>query len=174
MIKYEVGKVVDKFKYHQEGMQFEIDDAGATMIAFFQRPTMGEVSQFASGSRFEIRFVELYGVIMITAKIGKLNWMDAPYTPHLSKNLSKFQIPDKGQGLGLTLILVDTMSGEVKSIRFLSLSEQFTRRLFGIVMEHKVKEFDKKAYSDAVNRIFSAYQTSQIVELSRDYCKING
>lgn len=172
MFKYEVGQVVNNFKYHSEGVQFDISDEGATILVFFQSPTMEEIEQFKSGKAFEIRFTELYGVIMITVKIGNLNWMDAPYTPHLSPNLTRFQIPNENQGLGLTLIFVDAKTGEIKHIRLLGLSERFTKQLFGTIMEHKTKEFDKANYNNSLNRIFSAYQTNQIVKMSKSYCKI--
>lgn len=173
MYKYEAGQVVDVFKNHSEGVYFDIADDGAKMLVFFQSPTAEEIEQFKSGKNFEIRFVELYSVIMITVKIGNLNWMDAPYTPHLSKNLTKFQLPSEGQGLGLTLILIDAITGEIKHMRFLGLSERFTKRLFGIAIEHKVKPFDKVEYNNSINRIFSTYKTNQIVKLSKDYCKMN-
>ena len=131
MYKYEVGQVVDNFKWHPEGVHFDIADDGATMIAFFQDPTTEEIEQFKSDKKFEIRFTELYGVIMITVKIGSLNWMDAPYSPHLSENLTKFPLPGTDQGLGLTLMLVDARTGEIKSIRLIGLSERFSKRLIG-------------------------------------------
>lgn len=84
---YEVGQVVDKFKNHQEGVLFDVADDGATMIAFFKKPSGNEISQFQGN--FEIRLTELYGIIMMTFKIGHLNWMDAPYSPHLSKHLTR-------------------------------------------------------------------------------------
>ena len=132
MEKYEVGQVINNFKNHQEGVYFDLDDSGATLLVFFPYPTSEEIEQFKSGKSFEIRFTELYGIIMLTVKIGNLNWMDAPYTPHLSKNLTVFQIPRSNQGFGLTLILVNAATGEIRHIRLLSLSEQFTKELFGI------------------------------------------
>lgn len=173
MYKYEVGQVVDGFKRHSEGVHFDIADDGATVLVFFQSPTLDEIEQFKSDKNFEIRFTELYGVIIITAKIGNLNWMDAPYTPHLSKNLTKFQLPNESQGLRLTLVLIDVNTGEIKHIRLLGLSQRFTKRLFGIVMEYKVKLFNKTEYSNSINRIFSIYSTNQIVKMSQDYYKIN-
>lgn len=173
MYKYEVGQVVNSFKHHPEGVYFDIADDGATMLVFLQSPTSEEIWQFKSGKDFEIKFTELYGIIMITVKIGNLNWMDAPYTPHLSQNLTKFQLPNEGQGLGLTLILIDAATGEIKHIRILGLSEKFTKRLFGAVMEYKVRPFSKAQFDDSVNRVFATYKTSQIVKLSKDYCKIN-
>lgn len=173
MYKYEVGQCIENFKNHEEGVQFDISDDGATMLVFFETPTQNEIEQFKSGEKFEIRFIVLNDVIMITTKIGKLNWMDAPYTPHLSKNLTKYQIPNEGEGLELTLYLVDTATGEIKHMRLLGLSERFTRKLFGSAMEIKMKEFDKTQYIMKLSDIFNRYDTKQIVKMSLDYCKIN-
>lgn len=173
MFKYEVGQIIENFRNHEEGVQFDIADDGATMIVFFDTPTEKEIEQFKSGKNFEIRFTTMYDVIMITTKIGNLNWMDAPYTPHLSKNLTKYQLPNEGEGLGLTLYLVDTATGQIKHMRLLGLSERFTRRLFGSAMELKMKEFDKNHYAMTLSEIFNRYDTKQIVKISTDYCKIN-
>lgn len=173
MYKYEVGQVIDNFKNHAEGTQFDLANDGATMIVFFNQPTNDEIEQFKEGKNFEIRFVELKDVIMITTKIGNLNWMDAPYTPHLSKNLTRFQFPNENEGLGLTLMLVDAANGEIKHLRMLGLSERLTKRLVGSVMELKMKEFNIAEYNRSINMIFNSYDTKQIVKMSRDYCKIN-
>ena len=173
MNRYKVGQIIDSFKYHQEGVQFDLSDDGATMIVFFQNPTHEEIEQFKHGNNFEIRFIELYKVIMLTVKIGNLNWMDMPYSPHLSKNLTKFQIPDKGEGLKLTLILVNTDNGNLEHIRLLGLSEQFTKKLFEIIMQQKIANFDVVEYSKSLDKIYSKYSTSQIVKLSNEYCKIS-
>lgn len=173
MKKIEIGQVIYSFKNHQECVQFDISDDGATMFVFFENPTLEELNQFKSGKIFEIRFAELYGVIMITAKIGNLNWMDAPYNPHLSKNLTKFELSNANKGLGLTLVLVDTSTGKIKHMRLLGLSERFTKQLFWIAMEQKMGYFDMIEYNKSINRIYSMYSTEEIVKISKNYCKIN-
>lgn len=172
MIQYSIGQIVPNFKGHAEGIHFDVDDGGATLIALFNSPETSEIDQFKSGKPFEIRFTELNNVIMITAKIGSLNWVDAPYTVHLSKNLSQFQIPAEGQGLGLTLILADTSTGEIKHIRLLGLSERFTRLLFGAMMEQKNTPFDRADYYKTLDKIFATYDTKQLVKISRAYCRM--
>lgn len=169
---YSVGQKVEKFMYHQEGIHFDIDDSGATMLVFFDRPTQNEVDQFKTNKSFEIRFAELSDIIMITVKIGDLNWMDAPYSAHLSKNLSRFTLPNEGAGLALTLILVDAHSGEIKSIRLMGLSTNFTRKLFGTAMEQKTKSFDIDEYYQNIRSVYAKYNTKQIVKMSNTYCKI--
>ena len=174
MYKYEVGQIINNFKHHSEGVLFDIADDGATMLVFLERPTAQEVDQFKAEQTFEIRFTELYGVIMITVKIGNLKWMDVPYTPHLSKNLTEFPLPGQDEGLGLTLILIDAVTGEIKHMRLLGLSERFTKKLLGIALEQKMKEFSEPDYYNSINRIYTTYRTNQIVKLCKDYCKING
>lgn len=173
MYIYEVGQVIDKFICHPEGAKFDISDTGAVLQIFFDNPTENEIAQFKKDKNIEIRFVELRDVIMITIKIGNLNWMDAPYTPHLSQELTTFQIPNNNQGLGLTIMLIDTQTGKIKSLRLVGLSEKFTKKLFGTVMELKVKPFDKLEYIQAVKYIYSTYQTNKLVKLSNDYYRIN-
>lgn len=170
---YKVGQVVEEFKNHNECVQFDLRDDGAVLLVFFNRPTEKEIQQFASGSNFEIRFTELYGVIMLTVKIGTLNWMDAPYTSHLSKYLTRFQLPNENEGLGLTVMLIDAQTGEIKYMGLLGLSEEFTRQLLGVVLEHKMGSFDRKAYDNAIKQIYTRYTTEDIVKLSKTYCKMN-
>ena len=172
MISYTVGQKVEKFKNHLEGTKFDIADDGATLMAFSPSPRPDEIEQFKAEHNFEIRFTELYGVIMLTVKIGNLNWMDVPYTPHLSQNLTKFQLPNEGQGLALTIVLIDSNTGEIKSMRLVGLSEKFTRKLFGTVMDEKMNDFDASEYDQKLLQIYQRYTTKQIVSMSSDYCKI--
>ena len=98
--------------------------------------------------------------------------MEAPYTPHLSPNLTKFQLPNENQGLSLTLMLIDTNSGKIKAIRLVGLSEKFTKKLFGTIMDEKMKDFDVSEYDRKRFEICQRYTTKQIANMSSDYCKI--
>ena len=99
--------------------------------------------------------------------------MDAPYSPHLSKNLTKFTFPNENQGLGLTLVFVDTATGEIKSVRLIGLSTNFTKKFFGLLMEQKMKDFNIVEYNNSLNKIYSIYPTNKIVKLSDVYYKID-
>ena len=172
MIKYEKGQVLENFIGHNEGAYFDIDDSGAILMIFFNKPTQNEVEQFQAGHNFEIRFTNIKNIMMITAKIGTLNWMDAPYSPHLSKNLTKFQFPNEGQGLSLTLMLIDVYSGKIEHIRLIGLSEKFSKKMIGNILELKMSEFNQNEYMTNLNSVFARYATKDIVKMSRDYCKI--
>lgn len=86
--------------------------------------------------------------------------------------MSELSSVGKNQGLGLTIMLVDAVTGEIKHMRLVGLSERFTKQLFKVVSEQKLKDFNVIEYREALNKIYSSYSTNQIVKMSRDYCKI--
>ena len=53
---YNFGQKIDKFKGHREEAYFDLDDSGAIMLVFFNKPDMSEITQFKSDANFEIRF----------------------------------------------------------------------------------------------------------------------
>lgn len=173
MEKYEIGQVIDNFRGRSEGVQFDISDEGGTLMVFFSSPTAKEIEQFSAGKKFEIRFVELHGQIIITVKIGDLPWMDAPYSPHLSEHLTRLEMPDYKSGLGLTVMLVDSVTGAVKSLRIIGLSPKFTRDLFKAVAANKARLFDKQEYDATLEKIFAAYSTNKLASMALSYCKVN-
>lgn len=171
---YTVGQKVDNFILNEESVKFDLDDAGAILLVSFNQPTPREIEQFNANKNFEIRFTELGNVMMVTAKIGNLEWIDAPYNIHLSPNLSKFILPDKDTGLALTLVLVDSQTGIVQALRVMGLSTNFTKKLIGAALEQKRTEFDETEYYKKIQSIYGKYKTSEIVRMSIGYCKIKG
>ena len=172
MFEYSIGQVIEEFRGHQECTLFDVDDNGAVILVFFDNPTKDEIDQFKSDKSFEIRMTQIRGLTMITAQIGNLNWMDAPYNVHLSKNLTKFPLPQEKQGLALTLMLINSATGEIKHIRVMGLSERFSRELIGTIMEEKMSPFDPKEHEAKINKVYAVYSTKQIVDMSKCYCKI--
>lgn len=161
---------MEQFKNnHKEGIHFDIGDQCATLVVYLNNPTLDETEQFYAGMKLGIRFVEMQGVIMLAAKIGNFKWMDAPYTAHLSKNLTEHKVFEDGQGLGLVLMLVDAVTGELKHQRLIGLPTKFSRKLYSAIEAQKEKNFDKAEYAKAVARIYSAYSASQIAKLGNAY-----
>jgi len=170
---FETGKSIEDFIGHEEGVSFNFNEAGAIMIIFFDNPTPDEIDQFKSGKRFEMRMIELSGIIMITVKIGDLNWMDAPYTPHLNKEKAVFSDIMVGTGYVLTLMLVNGQNGKIEHLRTISMSEKFSRTLKKNAEDNLKNDFDINTYYLNLNSIFSKYQTKDIVKMSTDYFKIS-
>lgn len=169
---YEVGKIYTEAIRHSEGCYFDISDTGAKLIVYFDKPTQDEVENFKAEKRFEMRLVEFSEVMMFLVKFGSLNWMDAPYTPYLSPGLSEI-CTEEGKGLGVTIMLFDTASGRLESMRLVSLSEKFTERISNAVNELKRKPFNNLAYNNSLNNLFMRYSTDDLVKMSSQGFKIN-
>lgn len=172
MEMYKVGEIYPGYQQRPEGTLFDLRDDGAIFIVLFNKPTNDEIKQFQSDSNFEIRFTEIYGEIVLTAKIGNLNWMDVFYNPHLSLNLTKLQEPQDGQGLGLTLMLLDAVDGKIMSMRLLGLSENFTHKFLKSVKDLKEKSFNKEIHQKNITNI-KKYTTKELVKMCTNYCKFN-
>lgn len=170
---FEVGKIIPEFKNHAEETVFDIDDSGGKLLVFFNNPTQNEIAQFQKNINFEIRSVEIQDVIMMTVKFGSLNWMDAPYTPHLSLGLTKAIEPKAGEGLTLFIMLIDVSTGAIKSLRVIGLSNEFTRNLLQSMRRVKEKEFLPDIYNINRERIFKMYKTTQIVKMSDNQFRLN-
>lgn len=167
-----VGEIYKQFK-GQEGVQFGIDDGGASLIVRFASPEPDEVEQFKEGHPFEIKLTTIHDVMMISVKIGDLNWMSAPYSPHLSKGNTKFEMPAEGQGLALTIYFVDATTGELKSMRLVGLSTNFTRELFKEAISQKMSPFDIDKYQENVKKVYLRHSITAIAKMSNIRCKIN-
>lgn len=165
MYSYEVGKCYSS-AIRQEGTVFDLADDGAYLNVFFHKPTEDEIEQFDTGCPFEFRFVVQQNIAMCLFRIGSLNWMDAPYTPHLSKALTRFTFPADGEGLSLVISLFDCSTGELKKLRYLSLGTKFTKKFFGEIMELKMKPFSKSEYIASINNIYAKYSTKDLLKFS--------
>lgn len=171
--KYEVGGILEKAVGKTEGAYIDVDDAGMQIIILFDGPKPEEIAQFEQEKPFEIRFVTLSDIMMFTLKIGNLNWMDAPYSPHLSLGLTKdFEEIKPGEGLAAMLILADARNAKIKSMRLLGLSEKFSKEFVSEARRLKDKVFVKSQYDYALQNLYRKYETKEIVKLSDIRCKM--
>ena len=172
--KYEVGEFYEEAIGHPEGCYFDITDEGAEMIVYFNSPTPKEIENFKSQNRFEMRLIVLSWIMVFVVKFGSLNWMDSPYTPHLSKRLSG-PIPEAhdGKGLSLTVMLFDSATGKLKSFRLISLSEKFTNTIKKESDKLLRGNFDKREYEQSIALLFAKYSTKALVNMTNPGFKIN-
>lgn len=162
MIRLGVGEYLEGSpKNYTEGVKFSVSDGGGELIVFFQGPTAREIEQFKIG-KIKFGYYTYKNVIMLLVKIGELEWMDAPYSFHLSKNLTKLHNIEDGQGLGTVIMLVDALGGEVKTLKFVGAPTRLTRGLFDAIEKQSKMPFDD--YRENVNYIYKTYNTKELVK----------
>lgn len=162
--RIEVGKQLDGFKGRSEGVLFEFDASGALLIIMFDKPTAEEIAQVAQDAPFEIRFTELADEMFVTVKCGTLNWMDAPYSPHLSQDIPDTQEVEGGAGIALQLVMVDVSTGLVKSLRIIGLGTSFSRSFLRCVKSKLDRPFDRSKYDFAINSVYAMRGSRQIAD----------
>lgn len=168
MIKtYEVGKRYLEAAGHSEGVLFDITDGGIILPLYFYKPSDQEIAELGSKKPVRMGLLAKDNVVIMLMKFGALDWMDAPYTPHLSKNLT--HLPEKvlpGEGLSVHLLLFDTATGELKLQRFFSLRDRLSNDLIQETLKLIKKPFNMTAYSTDISRAYQ-YSTDQLVKQSR-------
>lgn len=172
--KYEVGKRYSELRTSVDGVQFDINDSTSVLVFKYNKPSAKELKAFESSNSFEIRSITLNAVSYILVKMGGLEWVDAPYTPHLSLDLTHLpNLKDnKKMGLGLLILLIDTSTGEVCKMRMVGLGNRFSQLLIKDVEELSQLSFDTTLYHMSIRNTYSKYTTSALVKLASNYYKL--
>ena len=168
----EVGKTYMPVVGRPEGVFFDLDEAGYTLIYNFDRPTSAEVSAISAGQPFEIRYTVLSGAIWILTKCGSLNWTDAPFNPHLSLNYADPLETSPGKGTALTVIMTNSADGVVQHIRLIGLGTDFSTALREEVIRLHRAQFDRAAYDSGLASVYAKYPTKALVRMADKYFKV--
>lgn len=161
---FEVGKIYPEAIGREEGLQFDLDDAGVLTPLYFDNPQEEEIAQLKSDQPIKMGLIARNHVMIILMKFGSLNWMDAPYNPHLSKNLTHLptSISDD-EGFLTQLSLFDTKTGELKWLRQFSLGPKFSRDLARETKALLDKPFSLAAYSADIAAAYN-FSTKELVK----------
>ena len=167
----EVGKLYKEgVTCYQEGTKFDFIQSGALLELYFKRPTEKEIEDVREG-KFELGFYEKDNIIFMLFKFGNGIYMDAPYSVHLSQPFEFMEL-EPGLGFGLTILLVDTTTGILKSIRYVGLSTDFSQRFKKSVERQKDCSFNKNEYSLRIQNVYQNYSTTDLVSRADAWCKI--
>ncbi|MBC8588078.1 hypothetical protein [Paratissierella segnis] len=171
MYKYEVGQIVKGLQSNQEGVRFDMTDIGSTMTILFNKPTRNEIEYVKAGKLQFGMFVK-NDIIFILSKFGSLQWMDAPYHVALSKNLTKLNDIEDGQGYNCHIILADSSTGEIKAMRLIGFSTQYSIKLKENIEAQQKTEFNKVQYDVDLASTMMNYSTKEMVRFSEINCRI--
>jgi hypothetical protein len=164
----EVGKLFEEGKTHyQEGVKFDFTQSGPILFLFFNRPTQKEVESVKTG-KFEYGLYVKDEVIFLFFKFQGLEWMDAPYTVHLSEQF-EFEEVEDGKGFALNIFLIDSSTGILEAIRLCGLSTKFSLEFQNAVQIQRNIPFDKTTYEKKINMVYGNYATSDLVQRANIY-----
>lgn len=153
---YEVGKKITEPGY--DGVFFDITDGGAVMTIRMGSPTAKEKRAFKSG--ISLRYAVVDDIIFILARMGTLEWMDAPYYIGLSQNLTHLDRPKEGEGLAIHILLVDGNTGILAAQKLMSLTTQASLKLIDAVEQQKVIP----DYDSRLHNVMVKYDTDDLLK----------
>lgn len=158
-----------------EGCFFDFDNTGPKLIYSYAHPTPDEIKDFSAKSPFEIRFLELGGIIWTTHKCGGQPWNDAPYNPRLSLLTDGFPtLETESDGLALNLILTDAEDAVVKYLRVVGLSHKFSAELLSAAKRLRGMRQDLADYRKALAEIPRKYSSRRLADMATHRCRIHG
>lgn len=116
----------------EEGMVFDMTDGGGILAIRMGSPTAAEKRAFKSG--LSLRFTIAEDIIFITVRMGTLQWMDTPYYPFNSKNLTRLEEVKDGQGYGIHAMLIDSNTGTLVAQKLISTTTAGARALRAAIL----------------------------------------
>lgn len=171
MEKLEVGKLFkDGVTRYREGVKFDITDSGCNLFIYFDDPTKEELDSISRGE-IKYGYYKENNVLLLLFKFGTIQWIDAPYSIHLSNNLTKIQEIEDGKGFATTIYLIDAATGILKSIRYISFNTRFSRMLKEDLQ--KQKEMSNRNFDMYLSNIYMKYTTNNLVKLAKVTGKID-
>lgn len=124
---YAAGDILPQYIGYPDVTQFDLTAGHAILRIILSSPTQDELKQIKYRP-LEARMTCLSDILWMTFKFGKLDYMDAPFSPHLVKDI---QLPRdlKDACDILQITVIDTTNGSVKANRAIKFSEAFSAAL---------------------------------------------
>jgi len=164
----EVGKPCKPFIGMGEGVRFSLSGDGALLAYCFDNPTEHEIAQMKSGKSFEIRCSMIDKILWITSKCGDLAWTDAPYNPRLSQSLLEWDY-DEGEGIALTLVMIDSKTGIVKAARLIGLGTMFSRYLVAKTLELRDDPMTEEEAAESIKWTMARASSEYLAKIAPSY-----
>ncbi len=90
--------------------------------------TEEEINELQNGD-FQMTFTKINDTIFLLCKIGRIEWMDAPFEPRINPDVYKFPQFEPGTGAPMVLQIIDTKTGQLKALRVVGMGNVLSNRL---------------------------------------------
>lgn len=168
----EIGKSIPKFVNHEEGAVFDFSDIGAYLLIFYKKPTPEEVNAIRFGE-IKIGAFLYQNVIFMAVKTENNDYLDCPYSIHLSKELTNISNLDDRSGYLLHIILIDADAGVPLFLRVVGLRNRFSNEFKKCIEAQKREPFDKATYAENIKTAYRAYTAKYMLQKATITTKID-
>lgn len=162
---YAYGDVLPQYMgSYIDATQFNFVKGYSILLIIVPDPTQEELRQIKY-EPFEMRMTCFPDTLWLTFRFGKLGFMDAPFTPHLTKGI---QYPKGLDGACdiLQIFVIDSVTGAVKAIRAISYSEAFSAALRVGCMCLLPQDFNADVYDYLLHTTQLKYSAEEIANVA--------
>jgi hypothetical protein len=163
-------------KVWPECAQFNFRGGELELVLFFDGPSAGEIEAVRTG-RSEFALYDGDNLVVLCyrfeGKRAQVPWSDAPYQWHLLPESMRFPVPDParlgpGARVILHVILVNATGGIIQALRQVTLSPEFSRRLYRAITHQAAAPWDRAAYDRQLESLYAGYpSTADLVKACR-------
>lgn len=171
--KWNLSKIPD-----YDGTRFELWPGGAVLLLFYDNPVEHEINAVHFGE-IEMGLYYVSPIIFVIFRIaGMLDWADAPFSFRTYDDMKlKYDIDIKfspDEGLPITIILIDRLSGLVKAMRTFGAGHEFSVEFCHKCWEQLQEPFSMMLYEGIVTRIYRDMSVDQLLQEAKYFFTVKG
>lgn len=162
-----VGTRYPEWNTGEEGFTLEWGDGGFILYAKLNGISPHEKQQFLPEEKMTVRYTVIDDVCYFTFLFGSMPWADCPFSPELYKGLGKdvdFPELENNDGYALTVLLIDTSTGELLQIRLVGLGHSFSETWHQWATEALKKPISVFAYQSQINSTYARYTSINLAD----------
>jgi len=170
-IMLSVGKRYPEWQGAQDGYRIEWSETGLTLCAILNGISEDERKQFSPQTSLVVRYTIIEDVCYFTFLFGLMPWADCPFSPAIYHTVGKnptFPDIEDGQGLSLTVLLIDASTGELCSARIIGLGHDFSVKWKGWAQEAAKRPLTFAEYNKQIDKAYREYASVDLARMGGD------
>jgi hypothetical protein len=154
-----------------QGNQFAYRGGRLELVLFFDQPTPAEIQAVKTG-RPDFGLYDADGLVVLLYRFfhdqGGVPWSDATYHFRLVPQAERIDPPDPATltpetRVLLAVVLVNATGGQIQALRMVSLSPEFTARLFTAIREQASRPFNSREYDSVLKSLNFRFPASDLL-----------
>lgn len=138
---------------------------GFILNCFFNDISPIELKAFDVSSPLEIRMKEIQDTLFFCFKFGGMPWGDCSFSPTLYKPVPTFNEIPQNEGYALTILVIDSLYGELKYIRVLALNHDFSIAVLENCKSKIANPITPAEHKRIVEKVYATYSSEQLAEI---------
>lgn len=156
-----------KGQQHTEGATYNINYGHHELALFHNRPTPAERKEF-NHAPVQFALWDNPPALWLAFKFGALDWIDAPYTVHLTPPDARYMplLLSREQRYPIVMLLVNAHDGNIEALRVATISPETSRQMRRIIEEQKTRPFHSETYNRSLQETMNRLTPAGIAQLA--------